>query len=268
MDIFEFDNYKEYVHARVSTMPKKGYGQYRKIAEQLNMSSVMVSQIFKGERHLPMEQAFELTRHFGLNDLESRFFLLLVQIGRAGSERYQDHLRKELSTLRLHSQSLKSRLPSDKELDEASKAIFYSDWIYSGVRLLSSIEGYNTLENIASRFEISPQQTGQIIDFLLSKGLCVEDRGKIRMGASRTHLEASSPYIKSRQISWRLKGFDQMGSADETRDLFYTAPMALSQKAAQEVRKKLVQLIQNVVDLAAPSKSEEVACLNIDWFQF
>lgn len=50
-------------------------------------------------------------------------------------------------------------------------------------------------------------------------------------------------------------------------DLYYTGPMALSNEAATEIRKKLVDLVEKATRIAAPSDSEILRCLNIDWFK-
>lgn len=268
MLLFDHEDYKTYVIDRVNGSPKKGYGQYRKMAAALGISTVTVSQIFKGDRHLTLEHAYELSKYFGLSDAERRFFLQLVQIARAGTSKYRDHLKNELAALREKSKDLKTRLPVDKELSDSAKAIFYSDAAYSAVRLLTSISGYSSLDAIATRLEIPIERAGQIVEFLLAHGLCVEKKGEILMGPSRTHLESSSPYIKARQISWRLKGFERMNHSAASEDLYYTAPMALSKKAAQTVHNELMTMIQKLNAIVPSSKSEELACLNIDWFKF
>lgn len=55
--------------------------------------------------------------------------------------------------------------------------------------------------------------------------------------------------------------------AVSSEELFYTGPMALSRQTMVEVRKKLVQLIENVTKDVIASESETLACLNLDWFK-
>lgn len=265
-DIFEYLDFRQFLADWIQSQPRRGYGQNRKMAEHLGVSSVMMSQILKGDRLMPMEHAYELARYIGLNDNETRYFLLLAQHSRAGTESFKKHLKDEIQSLRKSARELKSRLPVDKELSDEAKSIFYSDWIYSGVRLVSSIEGFESVEKIAEKFDLPIQKVRAVAEFLVSVGLCVQNGGKLQMGPARTHLESNSPYVKARQVSWRLKGFEQMGNS--TDDLYYTAPMALSKEAAEEVRKQLVLLIQRVNKIVPESKSEELACLNIDWFKF
>lgn len=64
-----------------------------------------------------------------------------------------------------------------------------------------------------------------------------------------------------------MKALQSLDSKND-QDLHYTGPMALSQKAANEIQEKLMQLIKEATLLAAHSDTENLFCLAIDWFQF
>ena len=53
----------------------------------------------------------------------------------------------------------------------------------------------------------------------------------------------------------------------EEEELFYTGPMTLSREGMKEVRKVLVEAIDQTLKIVGPSPSEDFACLNIDWFK-
>jgi uncharacterized protein (TIGR02147 family) len=267
MDLFDFDDYKQYVLARLENSPKRGHGQFRVMAEHLRVSSVYISQVFRRDKHLSPEQAYALCELFAFTGLEREYFFTLVQVGRAGSVDLQNYLRQNLQAIRVRAQNLKTRIAQQKELSDQAQAIFYSNWIYSAVRLLSAIDQPQPVESIAARFRLPANSVNRAIDFLVNEGLCVLENGRLRMGPQVTHLDANSPYIKSRQIQWRTKGFEQMESIPPD-ELFYTGPMVLGRTDIAIVRKRLVSLIQEVTDMVRKSPNEELACLNIDWFRF
>jgi uncharacterized protein (TIGR02147 family) len=268
MDVFEFRNYKDFVTHSIEALPRKGYGTYRKIAHHLNINSVMVSQIFRGARHLTSEQAHRVSEFFGLNDLATDYFILLVQIQRAGTHTYKRRLETKLEELRARSRDLKSRLPKDKELSDEAKAVFYSRWYYSGVRLATSIEGCQTPDQLAQRLQLSLTQTHQILQFLLENGLCVESGNKYAMGPQRTHLGADAALVGRHHLNWRMKAMMKIDHPVDKDELFYTGPMALSHEMVEEVRKELIQLVETVTKKVVDSKSETLSCLNLDWFKF
>ena len=267
MTLFEYENYKDYILKILKEMPSKGYGQFRKFAQHLQVNSVIISQIFKGERHLSAEQALDLAGYLGLTNLETEYFVLLVQLERAGNYRLKTHFKKRLSEIREKSKDLKSRLPQDKLLTDETKAIFYSNWYYSGVRLLSSIKGFENIDAIAEHLHLPRASVKRIASFLVENGLCLEERGKLKMGPKLTHLEAASPLISRHHTNWRLRALQNLEPLSKD-ELFYSAPMTLSTEDVAWVRARIVELIQKVVDRAKDSESEKLACLNIDWFDF
>jgi uncharacterized protein (TIGR02147 family) len=265
--IFEYENYKKLVRDWVEERPKGGHGQFKKMAEYLNVSTVLVSQIFNGDRDLTNDQAWVLTSFMGLTQLESEYFHLLVQRERAGVAALKDHLENKLKEVRARGQNLRERLPRDLELTEQDKALFYSNWYYSAARLLTSIQGYQNVDAIAARLELPRSQVAQVVEFLLSKGLCVEsDRGELAMGPRRTHLEKESPYIRNRQLDWRSRGFEAMNRNDP-HQMFFTGPMTLSVNGIEMVRQEILKLIDVVSKIVDKEQAQELACLNIDWFK-
>ena len=128
MKVFDFENYKDFVTNRIKSMPNRGRGQFRKMSEYLNVHTTLVSQIFKGIKDLTLEQACGVADFFGLSELETEYFISLVQLERAGSERYREILRKQIAELKDKAQDLSRRLPPAQILSEENKAIFYSNW--------------------------------------------------------------------------------------------------------------------------------------------
>lgn len=267
MNIFEFINYKKYVNERIGHMPKKGHGQYRKMSNFLEVNSVNVSQIFKGDRDLTIEQACELCEFFGLSELEGQYFVAMVEHERAGTHKLKKMIVKRLDEISEKSQDLKSRLKQEKQLSEEAKSTFYSNWYYSGIRMLTGLKGYGDVDRISEYFGLPVTTVRRVVDFLLQYGLCVERDGKIVMGSSSTHLEASSPLVSRHHMNWRLRGFENMEGIDSS-ELFFTMPCSLDSKSLKLIRKELVEAVERITKLIDEAPSEELACLNIDLFRF
>ena len=79
MNVFEYKNYKHCVNSWISLQPKAGHGQLRQLALHLGVNSVVMSQVFRGDRDLTPEQALGVTQFMGLSELERDYFFLLVQ---------------------------------------------------------------------------------------------------------------------------------------------------------------------------------------------
>ncbi len=265
MSIFNYTNYKTFIREKVQNSPKKGRGQYRQLALHLHLNSTVVSQIFKGSRHLNPEQALQLCEHYGFSELETKYFVNMVNKERAGTEKLKAFYQREEKKMAQESKNIKSRIIEHKEISDEHKAIFYSNWYYSGLRLLTSIPQYQSVEEMSQHLQLPLALVQKVVNFLLETGLCVEINGKLSIGPQHTHLDAQSPLINNHRRNWRLKAVEQMTKSSDT-NLFYSAPVTLSQKDFVHIQEEMVALIAKVIKRIEKSPEEQMACLNIDWF--
>ncbi len=266
MKVFEFSNYKDFVQEKLKHSVLKGHGQLTRIAEHLNVHTSMVSQVFNGSKHLTFEQACGICEYFGFTELESDYFIALVQLDRAGNQTAKSKCMRDLSRLKGLSESLNNRLSKDAILSEETNAIFYSQWFYTAAKLVSSLPGLNTPEAISKKLGISLILTNRILEFLISVGLCKEVDGKIAPGLANTHLSADSPLVGRHHQNWRIKGFEKMGVL-QPNELFLTMPATLTRADAILLRAKIIEFIEEFVKVIDSSKSEVLFCFNMDWFE-
>lgn len=266
MEIYGFIDYKKFVLSLLKEGPKKGRGGLKKMAEHLRVNSVVMSQIFNGDRDLNLEQTYELCEYFGFTELEKKYFVLMVELARAGSHKLQNFFKAQLEEIKSQSQEIKSRVKVDKTLDENSKATFYSNWFYTGISLLTAIDGFQDTETIANHLNLPRATVKKVFDFLIENGINVMEKDEIKPGPRITHLEANSPLVSRHHTNWRLKGFEHMMDV-KPDDLFYTGPMVLSESLQKEVRKNLVSLIEKNLKTIEGCPDEVLCCLNIDWFK-
>jgi uncharacterized protein (TIGR02147 family) len=264
--VFNFSDYRKYMVARFAEMPKRGYGQARRLADFLQVHTTLVSQVIKGRKTFTLEQAASACEFLALNDLETDYFLLLVQIDRAGSQALRRTLSRQLERLKAQSKELVNRLSSKGKLSEEERAIFYSDWAFSAIRQLTAIKGFQRLDVIADYVGLSHRRVREIIDFLLKVRLCVEKDGQLHIGPASTHVESSSAWVRLHHMNWREKSIEAL-SRDAPAKLHYSAPTTLSRADAEVVREMIVRFLESVDRVIEPSISESLYCLNVDWFE-
>lgn len=202
----------------------------------------------------------------GLSHLETDYFLKLVQIERAGNESLKAAFQRHLKQIQSQANEIKERVPESKKLTEQDRAIFYSSWQYSLVRLLTSIPRFQTVEKISFQTGLSVSRVQEILDFLASRGLCVENRGKYIRTEKNTHVEASSPLSTRHHQNWRTKSLELQEKLN-SEDLAFTAPVSLAAKDIPKVRKILLEAISEVAKVVDASPAEEVVYLGIDWLR-
>lgn len=266
MDVFEFENYRTFVKKRLENAPKGGHGQALKIAKAIGISTTLMSQILNGQREMTPEQGSLLCEYFGLGVTETEYFLLLVQRERAGNQSLKKILDRQIDRIRESAKKVSSRLNVTKVISDEDKAVFYSEWYYSAVRQLTAIPGFENAESISDHLKIPAKIVNETLNFLIQTGLCIEENGRIRIGPSKTHIDSDSPFVKMHHTNWRYKALEFIKYSYPEK-LHYSSPLTLSKKDCEKVRMRLLSAIEDVGKIVDPSPSEDLMCLNVDWFK-
>jgi len=266
MSLFLHSNYRDFLNDHIANLPKKGHGQISKIAKAINVHQSLVSLILAGERDLTLEQGYDLAEYLGLTEFESDYFSLLIQHARAGNIRYKKSIEKKLEKIKTEATQISKRVSHEKVLTDQQRAINYSSWIYSAVRMYTSVEEKGvTVEQVQNRFRLPRPTTIDILNFLEQTGLVDKVNDLYQVGSQRTFLEHGSPHLLKHHANWRIKALQQSSLITE-KELMFTSPMAISRKDFAVLRERTAEFIKEFLKTVADSPSEELACLNIDFF--
>jgi uncharacterized protein (TIGR02147 family) len=266
MSIFEFKDYRTYLRSYIRHLPRKGRGELSKIAKHLRINTTLLSQIMSSGREFSPEQALSLSEYLAHTEIETDYFALLVQHQRAGNSRLKKYLEKKLELMREEALKLSKRISHEKKLSDHERAIFYSSWIFSAIHLFTSTSQKGvTLDEIVARFSLPRNKAVDVMQFLLSSGLCIEKSGHYSMGVQSTFVERGSPYLLKHHSNWRLKAIQKSENLTE-RELQYSGQFSLSHRDFEALREKLADFLKTANELVKDSPAEEIASLNIDWF--
>ncbi len=268
MNIFSYSDYREYIKGRIESLPKGGRGELLRIAKAVGIHSSVLSQVFQGHRDLTSEQAVAVSEYFELTEVESRYFLLLTQWQRAGTEKLKSLLKKEIDRIKAEETQVVRQIPKSQSLSLEQRAVFYSSWHYSAIRVLSSIPKWKNSEVLRKRLGLSRDQFTMIIQFLINHGLCLETRGELSPGPQSTHIEGVSPLVARHHANWRIKAMERHPTLSHDRELAFTSPMSIASADVPKVRTLALDFISKTCELTDPSPSETAYCLNLDWFAF
>ena len=265
--IFDFIEYREYLAAWIKGLGEHAYGFKGRVAKALGVSSSLVSQVLGGEKSFTADQASDLCDFLGLNEIESDYLQLLVELDRSGNVKYREKISRRIEQLRAQASRIGKRVPRHKELTDEQRAIYYSSWLYTGVRNLSALPNVRSADAIAERLRLEPATVNRVVRFLIENGLCREEAGALTYGPASVHVDKDSPFANKHHQNWRIQAMQQM-ERKRDEDVFFTGPMSLSAEAAAQIRRLLPDMIQTIMKISGPSPSETVACLNIDWFGY
>jgi len=264
MKIFDFSNYKDFVLARVHAMPKRGRGQFLKIAKLLGIHTSMVSHIFKGDSHLSVEQALLLADLLALTELETSYFAFLVQHARAANRQGRAFFEKQLKDLKTRSLNMSERLKGQQTLDERDQAVFYSAWYYSGIRMLFAIDPDASLESVAERARLPLKTVVSAVEFLLAKGLLKAQGKGYVPGETQTYVNREARAVGQHHLNWRMKAVEQLNDVKD-EELAFTSVIAVSRADFLRMREEIASMIVNIKKIGDPSPSEELCFLTVDW---
>lgn len=263
--VFEFKDYKDYVRRWIVSQPNQGHGEKSRIAKHLKCHIAYVSQVLNANSHLSSEQAEALNSHFEHNEEEADFFMLLVQLGRAGTHALERFYARKISKALEQRSLLRNRIADKKAIDREDQAIYYSAWYYAAIHMGVLVPELRTPRALAKYFGLSTEKTRRAIDFLISTGLIRESQGGLLPGESRIHLTDDSPMISKHHINWRMQAIQSLDQ-EAPGELHYSSVVSVSRQDTPRVREILLKAIEEVRKVVKESKDERVCCYAVDLF--
>ncbi len=266
MNLFEFSDYKKFLNEWIRAQPSKGRGEVSRMSSAIRAHQSLLSQVLNGGRDLSPEQAFLLANYLRLTDLESEYFTTAVSLSRAGEHSFRIHLRKKLRLIKENATKVENRFDHDRRLTDEERAIFYSSWIYSAVRLFSSVsKNGKSVEEITEKFDLPRPRTVEIVSFLFSIGLLKKNADRYFLGEQRTFLEKGSPFLVRHHQNWRNKAL-QYADVIGDEELMFTSPISLSKEDFEKIRTRILEVVKEASQIVKASPAEDVACFNVDLF--
>ncbi len=267
-DIFDYKDYKSYLHHFIERQPKNGRGVRLAMAKHLSSPVSHVSQLLNGNSHLSLEQAEGLNDFFGHTQDEAHFFILLVQLARSGTQALKKRIHIQIEQVLEKRLFMKERLGINQTISKEDQAEFYSSWIYGAVHVMLTIPEFQNKENLSKHLGLSLKRTSEILEFLVTIGLVMKkDGGKYEVGTSRIHLGSDSPLISKFHTNWRVKSIQSLEKDKIADDLHYSSAITISQSDIFKIKSLLIKYIEELKQIIKDSPAESVHCLNLDFFK-
>lgn len=266
MSIFNYNDYKPYLQNNIRKQGKAGRGTFGRLAVHLGVHPTLISQVISGEKDFTIEQALPVAEFFGLRKLESNYFLVLVQIARAGTHQLKTHYREIRNQMQKDALKISERVETNRKLTDFEKSIFYSSWLFSAIQIATSLDHPMGINQLCDKFHIPLSRAHEIINFLLDVQMLEVKNGRYQAGSMNTHLEKGSPFLIKHHVNWRVKAIEKAESVTD-EELMYTVNLSLNEADFKKLREELVLYIQSFLKTVKDSPAEMIAQLNIDFFK-
>ena len=252
--ILEHSNYRSFLKSVLAEKQKKnGAYSMRVFATHLGITQAAVSQVLSGKKNFSNERALQIAEKLKLNERETEFFCLLVQLESSKNALVKEAVLKKLSVIN-----------PERPVQELSIEFFraISDWYHLVIRNMTEIDGIEmSPKNVAKRLGISPLEAETAIDRLCRLELIEKDPVKLH----RYHKTQDYVIAKSASPSEALRSFHRQMMDKAIQSLYTQTPQekivgsetfAVSEDCLEEANQITEEYFQKMLSLAKKSKKK------------
>lgn len=268
MSIFEYNDYRSYLFDSLGGDKRTGGRQ--RLAKHVGCQPAYISQVIKGKNNMSLEQGILVSVFFSHSEIESEYFLNLIQMNDSGSKKLQSFFKKRNEQILKTSKNIKDNLKSKSfELNKQDQSLYYSNRLYSLVHVAVSLPSIKSIEDLHLFLKADINELNDIIQFLIKVNIIKKnDNGELSTGPGHTFLTKESPFLKTHHQNLRrhasLKIELDLKNSD---DLHYATYYTLSLKDFEKIKRNITEAISKNLEIVEPSKEEVLCCNVIDFFK-
>lgn len=264
-NLFEQTNYKTALGLLIENYTEEKRGLQTRLAQAIGCQQAYISRVLSDKAEFNQEQAYAIANFFDLDQLEKKFFFCLVNYNRAGTEELKAYYKNQLDEVLSQKMILGLRINKDVVISDEIRSIYYSDWIYAAVHILTSIDDFQTVSSISKKLNYPSDKIVKTLDFLIQSGLVKKQNSVYQYHSGNLHLESDSPYIKNHHTNWRLKSIEDV-SRGTAKSLHYSSVISCSEKDFQRIQDLMVDTVKKIREIVKNSKDEKIFCYTLDGF--
>lgn len=241
-------------------------GYQKRMSEACDCHTSFISQVANGHLQLTPDHAVRLCEFWGFTELETDYFMAIVELSRAGSSNLKKRTLGRIESLKRKHQTLSSRLKAKKQQDQVSTSSFYySSWHVIAIHVCCSIKGFQNAESISERLLIPVDMVRRTLHQLVEYGYLSEEKERFVPTEKVLHLSSDSPLIGVHHQNWRnyvASNFKRTLSAG----IHYSSLYAMSKKDFDKLREMTIEFIENTRKVVVDSQEEDLYGINVDFF--
>lgn len=270
MNIYDVSHYLQILSEKVAeTSSRKGYKAA--IARAARCQPSFVSNVLAGRANLNDEQAASLAEFWKFSEQETDYFIALVHLERAGTERLKKKYRREIERLRAEHQNYKMLHSfgcfSEVGLTESGLRFYFSNWHVCAIHYATLLPDRDTVESIAQHFCLEAKLVKHNLDQLCELEL-VANKDGVYTFLHAPAVEKWDP-VTGRVVHASMRArANQKYEIRGSRDYFQTMWITVSEKEFNDTRQEINRFMQNLSEkISAPSTSDRLVGLCLDFFE-
>lgn len=265
--IFDFTDYRLYLLETIAHQPNQGRGFRSKLAEAISSPVSHISQVLNETSHFSLEQGEQVNVFLGHSSVESEYFLLLIQYGRAGTDALKKRFQEQMDRMKQSQFVLKNRLEVKKSISPMDHATFYSHWYYVAVHIFLTIPKFQTKEALAKRLGLPLARVSELLQFMESIGVVTQERGRFIPTESRFHLGTDSPLLAKHHANWRIQTLRVLEQEAPDENLHYSSVVSISEDDVKQIKSIMIKNIEQVKSVIKTSDPQDAHCFSLDFYR-
>lgn len=263
--IFDFDDYKKYLNVVLDTKGETR-GKRSKLAQAIGCGTAFVSQVLQGNVHFSLEAMIGINEFLGHTDEESHYFMLLAQMGRAGSKKLEHYYFGQIQEIQKKRQIISTRVGKVEKISERDQLEYYSSWVYAAVYVTTSIRKIKSKTDLAKCLGLTVNKVSECLEFLERAKLIQQKGGSWEVTSRRIHLTKDSPLISRHHTNWRNRAIQALEDG-ASEDLHFSGAWTLSEADVKKVKEQFLAAIERSETILRNSPEEVGFGVCLDFFR-
>lgn len=265
--IFEYDDYREIVAKRLKE-EAKNRGYRSDMARAAGCQLAYINHVLNNSAQFTPDHAMGIAEFWALDELETEYFLALVDLARAATPRLKIQIEKKLAKLRREYQKNRNNRLSIEPYDRERVIEYYLDWAVSATHALLMVPQFRESTAIAKRLQIEESRITSILKLLQDLGFAEKIGNQWKTTSQFFHAGDENKFANLHHRNWRQQVSENLNKHIIRGDAFhYTAIHTLSEEDFKKIRKMLTEFIAQTREVVMPSPEKTVACMTLDWFE-
>jgi hypothetical protein len=261
--IFQFEDYKDYLRTLFQKPVNRGL--MTEAAENIQCGRSYLSRVLNEKMDLSLDQGFRLSQFLGHSSAETEYFHLCIDLARAQSKEYREHLRQKIETAQNKFEESQKKGQHPVLSSSESEIEYYSQWFMIPLHLMTSFKGGMTIKQASHRLKVPEFVIESGLQYLAKLGLISAKNEKYFFKDGAKYLPKNHPLLFLIQRSLREQALFH-SQYQTASSLHFSVWQTLNQTDYQKIRDLLLGAIEKVNKVAQPSPSEKVVGLSIDLF--
>lgn len=269
MGIFQYESYRE----AIQSLLQKKKAQHSSLtlsslAQGCLIQPSYLTNVLKGRADLNSDQLYRLGEQLSLNQEETEFLLLLLEIQKTQHEKRRRELRERIQKTR------SKQLRAEKNISAKSVTLsveqtekYYLDPYVQLVHIYLTIPtGKKTLHDLAGKFSVSSLRMQQVLN-VLEEVNCIRKRGsRYEIISEGKHLARESVLLKPHQQLLRLKGLEQLQALPPEQIYSFSATISTSPEVRTKIQGEFLKFLKIIEKMVRESEAEKLYQVNFDLF--